>query len=115
MLCTVKPKVKMGNKFKPTLVLLLERFLNETYIKEEVGMENDYFRSLMNDEPGGDEGGPDHNKIHKEDDDIDENDQIKRHHHRLDAHDKDLYQHFASVLTNMMQIEASRKFLMRIP
>jgi hypothetical protein len=64
---------------KPTLELLMARFLNDQYIDHTT----DYDLLLENEEG-------------------------------LDSHEGDPYQHFSSILLNSTQVEAGRRFVMRI-
>jgi hypothetical protein len=66
-------------KQQPTLVLLLERFLNRNFLLDSVSYVD-----------------------------------LKQA-NQMESHDQDPYQHFAAVLMNMTQVEAGRKFLLRLP
>jgi Domain of unknown function (DUF383)/Domain of unknown function (DUF384) len=74
---------------KPTLELLLAKFLNPQYLQEPV----DYQDFLEKDE---DEAGS------------------AAWSSALEAHDHDPYQHFAAILMNATQTEAGRQFVLRI-
>jgi hypothetical protein len=76
---------------KPTLELLLAKFLNPRYIHENV----DYQAFLQKDEDEQDDGG-------------------KASQSQLDTQDHDPYQHFSAILMNSTQTEAGRQFVLQI-
>jgi Domain of unknown function (DUF383)/Domain of unknown function (DUF384) len=79
---------------KPTLELLLAKFLNPNYRQENVDYQAFIEKDQDNDEEEGASG-----KVSQS---------------SLDTHDHDPYQHFAAILMNATQIEAGRQFVMKI-
>lgn len=81
---------------RPTMSLLLSRFLDNSYIKEAVNTDND------EDKDENDDG--ENVKEEKQEQDIE----------TISAKADDPYQHFAAVLMNATQVQQGRKFVMKI-
>lgn len=87
---------------KPTLELLLDRFLNPNLVADTTTTQkasSDMYTARATEEP------------HQQWDNDDDNDNALYEHHD----DDDPYQHFAAVLMNATQVPAGSKFVMRIP
>jgi hypothetical protein len=91
---------------KPTLELLLAKFMNPSYRKDDTDVD---YVALMNDDDD------------EAEDETTGSDTVKKDStndisgsHKLDAHDHDPYQHFAAILLNATQTEAGRQFVLKI-